>query len=125
MIKWHLDVGPMAKHKVIYKGEGGGFPSKSNGGEFYESVFACGSLVHQKCSNYALINLLFSLYTSMWVIDLLFILPNFYPDVPTHPSTPKMLQARKRTPTPHSSIVFTLDWHLNLLSSLGMCQLLW
>jgi len=24
--KWHLDVGPMASHKVYYKGEGGGFP---------------------------------------------------------------------------------------------------
>jgi hypothetical protein len=24
--KWHLGAGPMAKHKVTYKGEGGGFP---------------------------------------------------------------------------------------------------
>jgi hypothetical protein len=24
--KWHLSVGPMARHKVYYKGEGGGFP---------------------------------------------------------------------------------------------------
>jgi len=24
--KCHLDVGPVAKHKVYYKGEGGGFP---------------------------------------------------------------------------------------------------
>ncbi len=24
--KWHLGAGPMAKHKVYYKGEGGGFP---------------------------------------------------------------------------------------------------
>jgi hypothetical protein len=24
--KCHLDVGPMARHKVYYKGEGGGFP---------------------------------------------------------------------------------------------------
>jgi hypothetical protein len=24
--KWHLGVGPMVKHKVYYKGEGGGFP---------------------------------------------------------------------------------------------------
>jgi len=24
--KWHLGVGPVAKHKVYYKGEGGGFP---------------------------------------------------------------------------------------------------
>jgi hypothetical protein len=25
-IKWHLGVGPVAKHRVYYKGEGGGFP---------------------------------------------------------------------------------------------------
>jgi len=24
--KWHLGAGPMAKHRVYYKGEGGGFP---------------------------------------------------------------------------------------------------
>jgi hypothetical protein len=24
--KWHLGVGPMARHRVYYKGEGGGFP---------------------------------------------------------------------------------------------------
>ncbi len=24
--KWHLGDGPMARHKVYYKGEGGGFP---------------------------------------------------------------------------------------------------
>ncbi len=24
--KWHLDAGPMARHKAYYKGEGGGFP---------------------------------------------------------------------------------------------------
>jgi len=25
-IKWHLGAGPVVKHKVYYKGEGGGFP---------------------------------------------------------------------------------------------------
>jgi hypothetical protein len=25
-IKWHLSVGPVARHKLYYKGEGGGFP---------------------------------------------------------------------------------------------------
>jgi hypothetical protein len=24
--KWHLGVGPMARHRIYYKGEGGGFP---------------------------------------------------------------------------------------------------
>jgi hypothetical protein len=26
MTKWHLGARPVAKHKVYYKGEGGGFP---------------------------------------------------------------------------------------------------
>ncbi len=34
-------------------------------------MFACGSSVHQRCSNYTLTNLLFGLCRSMWVIDLL------------------------------------------------------
>jgi hypothetical protein len=65
--KWHLGVGPMAKHKEYYKGEGGGFPQ----------VWAVVSLeslclpVDKKCSNYALTNLLFSLCRFMWVIDCL------------------------------------------------------
>jgi hypothetical protein len=28
--KWHLGAGPMAKHVVYYKGEGGGFPQVQN-----------------------------------------------------------------------------------------------
>ncbi len=65
----------MARHKEYYKGEGGGFPSPGHG-EFCEIVFAHGSFVHQKCSNYALTNLLFGLCTPMWIIDLLVICPN-------------------------------------------------
>jgi hypothetical protein len=36
-----------------------------NHGEFYEFVHGCGSSVHQKCSNYALTNLLFILCRSV------------------------------------------------------------
>jgi len=39
-----------------------------NHGESCEFVFVRGSSVHQKCSNYALTNLLFGLCKSMWVI---------------------------------------------------------
>jgi hypothetical protein len=57
--KWHLDVGPMAKHKEYYKGEGGGFPQIWAMVSFVSPCL----FVHQKCSNlqHALINLLFSL----------------------------------------------------------------
>jgi hypothetical protein len=55
----------MARHKEYYKGEGGAFPPSPGRGESCESVFAHGSSVHQKCSNYALTNLLFGLCKSM------------------------------------------------------------
>ncbi len=38
--KCHLGVGPVAKHKVYYKGEGGGLPPSLGRGESYESDFA-------------------------------------------------------------------------------------
>ncbi len=47
-------------------------------------------------------------------------LPSLYPRALAHPFTLKVLRARERTLTPHSSIVFTLDSHLNLLRSLGV-----
>jgi hypothetical protein len=45
--KWHLGVSLVTKHKIYYKGEGGGFPPNLGYGEYCESVFACGSFVHQ------------------------------------------------------------------------------
>jgi hypothetical protein len=93
-------------------------------GESCEFVFVCASFVHQKCSNYALNNLLFGLCRFVWVIDLLVILPTFYLKVPTHPFTLKILPAKERTPTFHSFAMFTLDSHLSLLRSLGVCQLI-
>ncbi len=63
-------------------------PPSLGHGEYYESVFACGSFVHQKCSTYALTNLLFGLCRLMWVIDLLVNLSNPHLGTPTHPSYP-------------------------------------
>jgi hypothetical protein len=45
--KWHLGVGLVAKHRIYYKGGKVVFPPNSNRGESRESVFACGSSVHQ------------------------------------------------------------------------------
>jgi len=53
---------------------------------------------------------------------LLLTLPSPYPKALACPFTLKMLRVKERTPTPHSSIVFTLDSHLNLLRSLGVHQ---
>jgi len=70
---------------------------------------ANGSLVHQKCSNYALTNLLFSLCRSMWIIDLLVIRSSAHPRVLACPSTFEMLVGRERTPIRYPFVVFTLN----------------
>jgi len=44
--KGHLGVGPMARHIIYYKGEGGGFPQVQGGGEFHEFMFVRGSSMH-------------------------------------------------------------------------------
>jgi len=73
--KWHLVVGPLARHRVYYKGEGGGFPQ-------IRVVVSLMSLCYSwlirapKCSYYALTNLLFGLCKSMWIIELLVNLSN-------------------------------------------------
>jgi hypothetical protein len=108
-------------HKILWGGRWW-LPPSSGRDESYESVFARGSSMHQKCFNYALTNLLFGFCKFMWVINLLVILPSPYLGVPASPSTPKMLRAMERAPTPHSSVVFTLDSHLNILRSLGVCH---
>jgi len=35
--KCHLDVGLVERHRIYYKGEGGGFPQVQTGGESYKS----------------------------------------------------------------------------------------
>ncbi len=88
-------------------------------GEYYESVFVHGLSVHQKCSNYALTNLLFSLCRFKQVIELLINLPNFDPRTPTRLSTPKVLQARECAPTSSSSIVLTFGIIVESIKELG------
>jgi hypothetical protein len=122
--KWHLDVGPMAKHKVYYKGEDGAFPPSPGHGESCKFMFACDSYVHLKCSNYALTNLLFGLCRFMWVIELLVNLPSPHPRAPTHPSTLEVMWTREHAPTPSPSVVFTFGLVVSPSISLGVCQIL-
>jgi hypothetical protein len=71
--KCHLDVVPVERHRKYYKGEGSGFP------QVWAVVSQKLPMVHpstQKCWNYALTNVLFSLCKSKWVNKLLVILPN-------------------------------------------------
>jgi hypothetical protein len=94
-------------------------PPNSGHGEFCEFVVARGSFVHQKCSNYALINLLFGLCMFVWIIDPLFIRPNSHPRAPTRPSTPEALQTRERTPTSYPSTIFTFGLTFESIKELG------
>jgi hypothetical protein len=118
--KWHLSVGPMAKHKKYYKGEGGGFPPSSSRGEFYEFMFARGSSVHQKFSNYALTNLLFGLCRSVWVIDLLVIRPSFISELQHAPLPSKCCEPRNTFQFLLLSLFSPLDLQLSPSSSLGV-----
>jgi hypothetical protein len=66
--KWHSGASPVTRHRVYYKGEGGGFP------QVWAVVslvsLCCPWLVHApKCSNYALTNLWLGLCKSAWVIN--------------------------------------------------------
>jgi hypothetical protein len=67
--KWHLGASPMAKHREYYKGGRWWLPSNLGHGEYCEFMFTHGSFVHQKCSDYALTNLLFSLCKFVWIIE--------------------------------------------------------
>ncbi len=78
--KWHLGAGPVAMHRIYYKGEGG---------EPCESEFAHDLSQHQKCSSCALTNLLFGfvqIRVSEW---LLVILPSPIPELQHAPLPPK------------------------------------
>jgi hypothetical protein len=45
--KWHLDVGPVARHRVYYKKGRWWLPPSLDHSEYCESMFASGSFVHQ------------------------------------------------------------------------------
>jgi hypothetical protein len=73
---------------LIIKNTMGGrrwLPPSPSCGESYESVYAHGSFVHQKWSNYALTNLLFGLCKSMWIVNPLVAHHSSHPEAPTCP----------------------------------------
>ncbi len=78
-----------------------------------------GSSMHQKCSNYALTNLLFGLCRSMWVIEVFVTLHSLHFGTLARPSTPKMGWVKEHGPTPYPFVVFTFDSQLSLLTNLG------
>jgi hypothetical protein len=84
------------------------FPPSLGCCEYCESVFACGSFVHQKCSNYALSDLLFCLCMSMWIIESLVTRLSPHLEALACPFTLKMMRAMECTPTPYPLVIFTL-----------------
>jgi len=105
--------------KNCTKRESGGSPQVR---AMVNLVSLCLPVVHpctQKCSNYALTNLLFGLCRFMWVINLLVNLLSFHPRAPTCPSTLEVLQAKEHAPTPSPYVVFTFILAINSIKELG------
>jgi hypothetical protein len=91
-------------------------------GEFCGSMFARGSYKHQRCSNYALTNLLFGLCRFVWIIELLVNLPSPHSGPPARPSTLEVLRAREHAPTFSPFVVFTFGLVVSPSRSLGVRQ---
>jgi hypothetical protein len=119
--KNHLDVAPVERHKVYYKGEGGGFPQ----------VWAAVSLVSPSCPWLVLTpkvlqlctnHLVLVLCRSMWVVEAcqFFLVPSQNSSMPFYPF--KMLRTKERAPTPCSFVVFCLGFKFESFKELGACQ---
>jgi hypothetical protein len=110
--KNHLDVAPMERRIIYYKGEGGGFPQvRAMVSRVSPSCmwFVLAPKVLQPCTNH----LLLVLCTFVWVIETcqFFLFPFQSCSMPLYPS--KVMRTRERALTPYSSVVFNLDSHLN------------
>ncbi len=117
--KSHLDVAPVERCKVYYKGKGGGFPQ-------VRAVvsFVCPNClwlvlapkVLQLCTNHFVL----VLCKSMWMIEAchFFLVPSQNSSMPFYPSI--VLQAKERAPTPYSSVVFSLGLTFKSFKELGM-----
>ncbi len=81
---------PCGQAQILLKGEGGGFPQVW---AMVSLVSSC-SFVHQKCSNNALINLLFGLCKFVRTIDPLITHPNPHLGALACPFTPQCCEPR-------------------------------
>jgi len=117
--KCHLDVGLMERHRVYYKGEGGGFPQ----------VRAVVSLMSSSCSWLVLTpkvlqlcinHLVLVLCRFVWVVKpyQFFLVPSQSSSTPLYPS--KVRWAKERGPTPCSFVVFCLGLTFEFLKELGV-----
>ncbi len=119
--KNHLDVGPVERCRVYYKGEGDGFPQVRDVVSFVCPCYLWWILtrkVFQLCTN----NLVLVLCRSMWVSEAyqLFQVPSQSSNMPLYPS--KVLRAKERALTPYFSTFVCLRLTFESLKELGVCQ---
>ncbi len=116
--KWHLSVGPMAKHKVYYKGEGDGFPQVW---AVVNLVSSCLPMIRPCTKVFQLrINQLVVWFCKfMWIIELFVNLHRPHLEGPTCPPTPEVLQAKGCAPTPSLSVAFTFGLVVESIKELG------
>jgi hypothetical protein len=110
--KNHLDVAPMERCRVYYKGESGGFPQVRAVVSLICPSFSWLVLapkVLQLCTNHFV--LVFSKF--VWIIEAcqFFLIPSHNSNTPLYPS--KVLRTREHGPTTLPSVVFSLDSHLS------------
>jgi hypothetical protein len=117
--KNHLDVAPVERRRVYYKGEGGGFPQ----------VRAVVNLVCPSCSWFVLAPKVFQLCTnhlvlvlckSVWVSEAchFVLVPSWSLSTPLYPSI--VLWTKERPPTPFPSTVLSLGLTFESLKELGV-----
>jgi hypothetical protein len=117
--KSHLDVAPVERHRVYYKGEGGGFPQV----QVVVNLVCPGCAwlilapkVPQLCINHFVL----ILCKFMWVSKAchFFLIPSQSSNTSLYPSI--VLQAKERAPTPCSFVVFSLGVTFESLKELGV-----
>jgi hypothetical protein len=119
LTKSHLDMGPMERCRVYYKGEGGRFPQ----------VRAVVSLMCPSCPWLVLAPKVFQLCINHFVLVLcrpvwiskacqIFLVPSQSSSTPLYPS--KVLRARERAPIPYSFVVFHFRLTFETLKELGV-----
>jgi hypothetical protein len=87
-------------------------------------VYVCPWFIHApKCSKYALTNLLFGLCKTVWVIELLIILPSPSRSSNT-PFYPQSVTTKERTPTFFLSDVFTFGLVVKSIKELKVASLM-
>jgi hypothetical protein len=109
--KWHLGAGLLAKHKVYYKGEGGGFPQVRAVVSLVS--MCCPWLVRApKCYNYALTNLrlgFVQVRVNSWCLWF-FLVPSWSSSMPFYPRSATSQGSHPNSFSFHCLHLWTRSW---------------